>query len=123
MNHAIDEAQILLKDKALVVRSAAVDVLASRYNIENRNILADELSKPYNFSRKQSLWIRSKIFNIIAAKASVDDRSFLTRYLFDSDDKIVRQAAVSLERITDVHLDEKNKISAWRDYVKKSGWL
>ena len=123
VNHAIEEAQMLLKDKALVVRSAAVDILANRYTMENRNLLADELSKPYNFSRKQSLWIRSKIFNVIAAKASADDRSFLTRYLFDTDEKIVRQAALSLERITDVHLNEKNKVNAWRDYVKKSGWL
>ncbi len=123
VNHAIDEAQVLLKDKALVVRSAAVDVLASRYNRENRNLLAEELSKPYNFSRKQSLWIRSKIFNVIAAKASADDRSFLTKYLFDTDEKIVRQAVASLERLTDTHFQGKNQVEEWRAYVKKSGWL
>jgi HEAT repeat protein len=123
VNHAMEEAQMLLKDKALVVRSAAVDVIASRYTISNRDMLAKELVQPYNFKKKQSLWIRPKIFNIIAAKATIEDRNFLTRYLFDTDEQIVKSAAASLERITDVHFDEKDQIKNWQSYVKKKGWL
>lgn len=123
VNHAMDEAQVLLKDKALVVRSAAVDVLSKRFTRENRNLMALELSKPYNFSGKQSLWIRSKIFNVIAAKATTEDRAFFTKYLFDNDEKIAKSAAATLERITDVSLAEKNKVNQWRDYVKKNNWL
>ncbi len=122
-NHAYEEAGKLLQDKALVVRSAAVDVISSKYNRESRDLLAAELSKPYNFSKKQSLWIRSKIFNIIAVKASADDRSFFTKYLFDSDAKIVKSAVATLERMTDVRFSSKNQVNDWRDYVKKNGWL
>jgi len=122
VNHAVEEAQILLKDKALVVRSAAVDILSKRYTRENRNLMAVELSKPYNFAGKQSLWIRSKIFNVIAAKASIDDRAFFAKYLFDHDEKIAGAAAMTLERLTEVTLANKNKVAEWRDYVKKQNW-
>lgn len=123
VNHAEEEAQLLIKDKALVVRSAAVDVLAKRFTRENRNLMALELSKPYNFAGKQSLWIRSKIFNVIAAKASSGDRPFFVKYLFDNDEKISQAAAATLERITDVNLSDKNKVNEWRNYVKKQNWL
>lgn len=123
INHAYDEAQILLKDKALVVRSAAVDVIASKYSREGRDLLAGELNKSYNFSRKSSLWIRSKIFNIIASKAVVDDRNFFTKYLFDQDEKIVNTAAATLEELTHISFSEKDKVKSWREFVKKNGWL
>jgi hypothetical protein len=123
INHAMEEAQTLLQDKALVVRSAAVDVLSHRYTRENRDLLAMELAKPYNFSRKQSLWIRPKIFNIMAARATGDERLFFARYLFDTDDKITHAAVATLERITETHLNDKNQLNAWREYVKKNGWL
>lgn len=123
IHHATDEAQELLKDKALVVRSAAVDVLSRRYTRENRNLMALELSKPYNFAGKHSLWIRPKIFGLIASKAVADDRSFFTRYLFDSDEKIVGGAVATLERITDVQFSGKNKVNEWRAFVRKNGWL
>ncbi len=123
VNHAEEEAQILIKDKALVVRSAAVDVLAKRFTRENRNLMALELSKPYNFAGHQSLWIRSKIFNLIAARASSGDRSFFVKYLFDRDQKISQMAAVTLERITEVTLSEKNKVNDWKSYVKTRNWL
>ncbi len=123
VNHAMEEAQLLLKDKALVVRSAAVDVIARRYTIQNRDLLVAELNQPYNFKKKNSLWIRPQIFNIIAAKAQTDDRTFFTKYLFDSDPKIAKTAVATLERITDVHFDQKNQIQSWQAFVKKNGWL
>lgn len=123
VNHAMNEAQFLLKDKALVVRSAAVDVLSRKFTRENRNLMAAELSKPYNFSGKQSLWIRPKIFNLIAEKATTDDRAFFTKYLFDTDTKIARSAAATLEKITNVSFADKNKVSDWQAYVKKNNWL
>lgn len=123
VNHAMDEAQVLLKDKALVVRSAAVDILAKRFTRENRNLMAIELSKPYNFSGKQSLWIRPKIFNLIASKAAIEDRGFYAKYLFDSDEKIAQTAASTLEKITDVSFQGKNRVNDWRQYAKKSNWL
>jgi hypothetical protein len=123
INHAVEKAQVLITDKALVVRSASVDILAQKFTRENRDLLALELSKPYNFSKKQSLWIRSKIFNLISSRATLEDRGFLTKYLFDADDKISKLAAANLERVSDIHFEGKNQINQWRDYVKKNGWL
>ncbi len=121
--YAVDEAKKLVKDKALVVRSAAVDMLATKYTLENRNILADELSKKYNFKGKQSLWIRPQIMKHLATRASSDDRAFFARYLFDQDDSIGEMAAMTLEKITDVRFTGKNQLAQWKSHVKAKGWL
>ena len=63
---AHDLAKILISDSALVVRSAAVDVLSTKLDAETRGILFKELQQPYNFRNKQSLWIRSQILRKLA---------------------------------------------------------
>ena len=121
--YAIDQAKELVQDKALVVRSAAVEMLAKKNTLEIKRIFAEELAKPYNFSGKQSLWIRPQIMKVLAANASSDDRQFIAKHLFDSDKKVAALSANALERISSIHFDEKNKIQSWQDYVKKNRWL
>lgn len=123
LNHALEEAKKLVNDKALVVRSAAVDIIAKRYNLENRDILVSELNKPYNFIKNKSLWIRPKIFEILSAKATSDDIRFFARYLYDEDLKIVKLAVTTLEKKLDIHFDSKNQLQEWKNLVKKNGWL
>lgn len=122
-SYAIDEAKVLVQDKALVVRSAAVDMLAKKNTIEIRQIFATELAKPYNFSGKQSLWIRPQIMKIMAKTASSYDRQIMAKYLFDSDKKVAALSAAGLERISSIRFDKKNKIQAWQQFVKKNNWL
>lgn len=123
IDHAVDEAKLLLKDKALVVRSAAVDVIAKRLTLENRQVLAQELNKSYNFKNSKSLWIRPKIFSIIAAKSNFDDRMFFAKYLFDHDENIQKIAVQKLEQFTEVKLSGESAVVEWQKYVKKKGWL
>lgn len=121
--YAIDQAKILVQDKALVVRSAAVEMLAKKNTLEIKRIFAEELAKPYNFSGRQSLWIRPQIMKVIAAGASSEDRHFMAKYLFDSDKKVAALSAAALEKISSIRFDEKNKIESWQSYVKKNRWL
>ena len=123
LDHAIDPAKVLLKDKALVVRSAAVDILAKKLTLENRQLLAQEMDQTYNFKKSKSLWIRPKIFEIIAANASFDDRLFFIRHLFDSDEMIQKKSVQVLEKITEVKLSSDHPVKEWQNYVKKKGWF
>lgn len=122
---ASDQAKELIKDKALVVRSAAVEVLAKRNTLEVKRLLAEELDKSYNFSGKQSLWIRPQIMKALAKTATADDRQFVARYLFDQDKKVAALSAAALEKISSVRFegDDKEKVQQWQKFVKNKNWL
>ncbi len=122
-DNGINEAKQLIKDKALVVRSAAVDLIAAKFTSENRKILAEELGQSYNFKGTQSLWIRPQIMRLLSARASREDRTFFVRYLFDKDAKIAEMAAETLEKITDVSFAGNNQLAQWKAFVKEKKWL
>ncbi|MBC7743368.1 MAG: hypothetical protein H7061_14315 [Bdellovibrionaceae bacterium] len=122
-DYGIEMAKKLIHDKALVVRSAAIDLLATKQTIENRHLLANELSKPYNFKGRQSLWVRPQIIRHLASKATADDRHFFAKQLFDRDPIINEISANTLEKITDVTFTGKNQLSQWKSYVQANGWL
>ncbi len=122
-SYANDQAKQLLQDKALVVRSAAVKMLAKKNSLENRQLLAAELAKPYNFSRQKSLWIRAQIMEQIANTATADDRHLLARYLFDSDTNVAAVSAKALEKISSVQFTGADQVKKWQAYVKKNNWL
>jgi hypothetical protein len=69
---SIDEAAILarklISDKALVVRSAAVDILGASGDLVDRQILWKIIRDPINVRKGQSLWIRSQALQILARK-------------------------------------------------------
>ncbi len=120
---AIEQAKILISDKALVVRSAAVATLAKKNTLAIRQLFATELAKSYNYSGSQSLWIRAQLMGQIANKVSADDRQFMARYLFDSDKKVANLSVEALEKITAVHFEGKNQLEQWQTHVKKNNWL
>lgn len=122
-SYAMEQAKILIQDKALVVRSAAVTMLSKKNTLEVRQLLAAELSKQYNFSGKQSLWIRPQIMQQMAKTATQDDRRFLARHLFDSDAAVAKQSAVALEKISSVQFSGLDQVKLWQNHVKKNGWL
>ncbi len=123
LDEAITQAKILIHDKALVVRSAAVSTLSKKHTLEMKRIFAEELTKSYNFSGRQSLWIRSQMMQQISNSASSEDRQFMARYLFDSDKKVASISAAALEKITDVRFESKKQIEQWQSYVKDNKWL
>ncbi len=121
-DYGIDAAKKLISDKALVVRSAAIELIATKPTIENRHLLAAELSKPYNFNGRKSLWIRSKIVQHLADRATADDRTFFSRELFDRDPEIAEIAAQTLEKITNVNFTGDQQLARWKTYIKAKNW-
>ena len=120
---AIATAKELISDKALVVRSAAVEVLAQRMSTENKAILIREIDKNYNFHKKSSLWIRPQILTKVAEVAVQDDRSLFAQHLFDKDQQVSEVCAHALEKLTGEKLGNKRFVENWREFVKTKKWL
>lgn len=120
---AQEEARRLVTDKALVVRSAAVEVLARKMSAANKKLLVTEVDKDYNYHKKNSLWIRRQILEKIARVATSDDRGLFAKNLFDKDPKISRVSAKALEKITGKKLPGKKFVENWREHAKQNNWL
>ncbi len=120
---AMIEAKKLLRDKALVVRSAAVDVMGRNLTSEHKKILAEELNKTYNFHKKNSLWIRKQIIEKLASSANSEDRHVFVKNLFDSDKEISHISAKTLEKITGQYVGDVKFVEKWKALVKQNNWL
>ena len=117
-------AQKLLKDKALVVRSAAVGALEKNPSLEVRDLLWDELNQSYNFKNQQSLWIRHQIVGALAQKPRDHEVKLFAKLLSDKDARVQLPAVRGLEKLTGVRLGEANSkpnslVGLWKDYVKR----
>ncbi|MEK2646096.1 HEAT repeat domain-containing protein [Bdellovibrio sp. BCCA] len=117
-------AQKLLKDKALVVRSAAVGVLEKSASSDVRDLLWEELNQGYNFKNAQSLWIRHQIVEVLAKKPLDRETKIFAGLLSDKDDRLHIPAIRGLEKLTGVKLGEGKVtksalVGMWKDYVKK----
>lgn len=126
LKSALNTAKVLVQDKALVVRSAAVDVLAIKLDNENKNVLKNELNKAYNFNRKSSLWIREQIVEKLAEVAQIEDRSFFVKNLNDTDKKVALISAQALEKITGrpVNSTEQTQyLKKWKALAESNRWL
>ena len=67
-------ATALLTDKALVVRSAAVEVLGPLMDQEIRDLFWEEMDAKYNFRQKQSLWIREQLLGYLAKSPVIAEK-------------------------------------------------
>lgn len=117
-------AQKLIKDKALVVRSAAVDVLEKSTSADVRDLLWEELNQRYNFKNAQSLWIRHQIVEVLAKKPLDRETKIFAGLLSDKDDRLHIPAVRGLEKLTGVKLGEgaitkSALVGMWKDYIKK----
>lgn len=100
-------AEKLIKDKALVVRSASLQILAEQLNLDRRQLLWDELQKDYNFRNKQSLWIRSEILSVLAIAPEKSELPKFIKVLADSDSKLHSTSIAALEKMTSIKLQDK----------------
>ncbi|MDG0815932.1 HEAT repeat domain-containing protein [Bdellovibrio svalbardensis] len=117
-------AQKLIKDKALVVRSAAVEVLDKSATAEVRDLLWEELNQTYNFKGAQSLWIRHQIVEVLAKKPKDHELKIFASLLSDKDTRVQLPAVGGLEKLTGTKLGEgpmkqSELIGLWKNYVKK----
>lgn len=85
-------AKKLLSDKALVVRSMAVEILKENLSKEIRELFWAELEKPYNYHGKKSLWVRKQIFSILAQSPQLSEEINFSKYLNDSDREVTQVA-------------------------------
>jgi len=118
-----DKAKALVSDKALVVRSAAVDILTRLESQEVRALLAKELNRNYNFVGKKSLWIRAQIMKNLVKKPYQSEREYFSKLLFDNDPEISLMSMQALEKISQVHFDGENALSSWKKFVKEQKWF
>lgn len=88
----------LLKDKALVVRSAAVDVLSKIQRHEVRDLLWEELHQSYNFKNKVSLWIRPQIVKYLQASPQPNERKMFAILAKDSDPQVQKMSQQTVEK-------------------------
>ncbi|ODS51068.1 MAG: hypothetical protein ABS42_00350 [Bdellovibrio sp. SCN 50-8] len=97
---ATDIAKHLLSDEALVVRSAAIAVLEKHLDSEIREILWSELEQPRNFRKKQSLWTRPQILEILAKSPMEHETPLFVVALREKETRINVPAIQGLERLT-----------------------
>lgn len=117
-------ARKLIKDKALVVRSAAVDVLQKSPRPEVRDLLWEEMNQKYNYRNHESLWIRSQIVEAMAQKPVDHELKIFTKFLNDKDARVQSAAVGGMEKLTGVKLGDakvprEKLVLLWQDYVRK----
>lgn len=118
-----DKAKVLVSDKALVVRSAAVEILTRLESQEVRDLLAKELNRNYNFVGKKSLWIRAQIMKNLVKKPYQSEREYFAKLLFDNDPEISAMSMQALEKISQVHFEGENTLGSWKKFVKEQKWF
>ena len=115
----------LLKDKALVVRSAAVQVLAKNPTSSIRESLWEELGNAHNFRRKQSLFIRHQILAALARDPADKELPLFVQHLRENDSKLHASAISALEKLTSQRFGQKNdslekKRVLWMKWAKNT---
>lgn len=90
----------MLEDKALVIRSAAIEILEANLEADKREVLWTELDHPRNFRKKQSLWIRPQILAALSKEPTTRELPLFLNHLRDTDTKLHPHAIQALERMT-----------------------
>ncbi len=124
-DQALAWAKELLSDKALVVRSAAVDVMTDLKDVRSKSILWQKLNAKENFRGKQSLWIRRKIVESLSLIEEKGSEQKFGALLADKDETLYPPAIRALERLTNQKLgnaDEAPKFKRlqWQAWLKQN---
>lgn len=118
-SEALVWARKLLSDKALMVRTAAVETIASFRDAESNELLWTKIYAPENYRGKQSLFIRRRIAESLAALEKKGAESRFVRLLEDQDASLHPSAVAALERLTAQKLGKpKDTLSS-----KRERWL
>jgi HEAT repeat protein len=99
-------ARELIAHKALVVRSAAVDILAKSSDFEIRKVFWQELNKNYNFKNKKSLWIRPQIVKALSRNPQADEIASFSNLLKEDNIDMQMISIQALEKITGIKLGD-----------------
>lgn len=121
----LQTARKLLSDKALVVRAAAVDVIAGTRDIASAPILWQKLYARENFKGTQSLFIRRRIVEALADMETKGQEAKFIAILQDKDESLHEPAIEGLERITANALGNpgepvKTRRAHWQQWYSKN---
>ena len=94
-------ARRLVNDKALVVRSAAVDILGQTGEITDRSLLWNIIKDPINMRKGQSLWIRSQALQLLARSPQKKEVSHFISLLKQNDLELQAISIQALEKVSD----------------------
>jgi HEAT repeat protein len=123
--NALEAAIRLLSDRAMVVRSAAVQVLEKQVGRQEvRDSLWEEMRQQRNFRKGTSLWIRSQIAEILARDPVRSERAQFTALVQEQDQKIQQAAFLGLEKITGQRIGKatdshSKKLEQWRIWAAR----
>jgi HEAT repeat protein len=118
-NESLVLARKLVNDKALVVRSAAVDILGESDESKDRDILWKVIDDPKNKRKGQSLWIRSQALNCLIKNPGRKDIPNLIKILKEDDAELSAIVILGLEKISDFKFGYEQESLA----EKKQRWL
>lgn len=96
---AINWSKKLLRDPALVVRTAAVQTLGKLKAAEAEDELWTALYSNINYSNGKSLWIRRHIVEALAHISTYGKQDKFIRVLYDDDKSLHQPAIVGLNKI------------------------
>jgi len=94
-------ARRLVNDKALVVRSAAVDILGQTGEGSDRVLLWNIIRDPINVRKGQSLWIRSQALQLLSRSPQKKEISNFISLLKENDLELQAIAIQALEKVSD----------------------
>lgn len=97
---AVRRSKDLLSDRALVVRTAAVQSLNQLNAIEAESLLWEKLYSSENFRNGKSLWVRRHIVELLARFSSREKKDSFVEILKDEDESLHLPALLALERIS-----------------------
>lgn len=116
---ALNAAEKLMDDPALVVRTAAVQVISQLKGSEKSEILWKKLFSSENYRNGESLWIRKHIAQALSQFAKPGSQSHFRKMLEDSDPEIHEIAIATVERLMGQSL---SKEYTSREQVRRA-WL
>lgn len=90
----------LLNDRALVVRTAAVNMIKKQKASQYKVHLLGKLNAPDSFYKNQSLWIRYHIVSALADFCEPGEERMFISFLKDPDERLHSSAITALEKLT-----------------------
>lgn len=124
---ALKAARQMLKDKSLVVRTAAVQTIEEIGSREELRVLWSALNDPKNFRKGKSLWIRAHIMRAIAKNVGAGDEVKLAQFVNDKDPQVQLWSLYGLEKASGTRkqnkglslAQRKQKWTAWASKKKQ----
>jgi HEAT repeat protein len=116
---AIHAAEHLIKDKSLIVRTAAVQTLSDLNAAHTHSLLWEALNSKQNFRGHESLWVRQHIMKALSQFQNSKDLPRFAEALRDRDVKVQLWAMQGLEKVSQVRIGTKNTSFAER----RQKWL